>query len=222
MATPFISMFKIDVNAYIVKADQDRFYLIDTGMPKHRAKVVQQLEQHGCSKGQLKLIMLTHGDKDHVSNAKAIASMFGSPVAINAKDAGMVETGDMFVGRKRPSFLVYHTMNHFFGVEKKDRFSADAFLVDGQDLWEEFKFPGKVYEFPGHSSGSVGILTDKGDLFCGDLLANTGKAPEVWSIIDDKVASEQSVAKLSSLAISQVYPGHGSPFPMEAFKPKET
>ena len=218
VSTPFISLFGINVNAYIVKADEDRFYLIDTGMPTQRAKVVKALEESGCRKGQLKLIMLTHGDKDHVGNAKAIAEKFDSRIAMNEKDAGMIAKGDMFVGRHRPSFLMYHVMNYFFGVQDKDRFVPDINLYEGQDLWKDYSFPGRVSAFPGHSSGSVGILTDNGDLFCGDLLSKTGKKPEVWSIIDDKDASAQSVEKLSRLNITIVYPGHGSPFLMSEFK----
>ncbi len=69
---------------------------------------------------------------------------------------------------------------------------------------------------PGHSKGSIGVLTASGDLFCGDLLENT-KQPAQNSIMDDGAACEDSIKKLAALSIGTVYPGHGAPFPMAQF-----
>jgi glyoxylase-like metal-dependent hydrolase (beta-lactamase superfamily II) len=77
-------------------------------------------------------------------------------------------------------------------------------------------FDAQVLALPGHSRGSIGILTAGGDLFCGDLLDNTDK-PALNSIMDDLAAANASVEKLSGFAIHTVYPGHGQPFPMEKF-----
>lgn len=56
----------------------------------------------------------------------------------------------------------------------------------------------------------------RGDLFCGDLLANVSK-PDIWSIIDNPEEASASVDKLAGLQIERVYPGHGRPFPMQVF-----
>ncbi len=72
----------------------------------------------------------------------------------------------------------------------------------------------RVVHIPGHSLGSVGILTTDGDLFCGDLLANT-KRPELYSLMDDPEAANASLTKLRTMEIRTVYPGHGRPFAME-------
>ena len=58
-------------------------------------------------------------------------------------------------------------------------------------------------ELPGHSQGSIGILTTNGELFCGDLRANVGK-PNIWSIIDDSDAAYDSIEKLKRLQIDTV------------------
>lgn len=80
---------------------------------------------------------------------------------------------------------------------------------DGQDLFE-YGFGAKVLHLPGHSKGSIGILTNGGDLFCGDLLYNIAGL----NFIDDLADFHTSIKKLKSLKINTVYPGHGKPFKM--------
>jgi len=52
------------VNCYLVKADAG-YVLIDTGVSNHRAALEQELINAGCQPGNLKLVVLTHGDFDH-------------------------------------------------------------------------------------------------------------------------------------------------------------
>ena len=72
------------------------------------------------------------------------------------------------------------------------------------------QFP-RVISLPGHSRGSIGLLTDSGELFVGDLLDNTQR-PVLNSIMDDRAAAVASVDKLKRLNIVTIYPGHGSAF----------
>lgn len=67
---------------------------------------------------------------------------------------------------------------------------------------------------PGHSKGSIGVMTADGDLFCGDLLENLS-TPTFNTIMDDPATAQASLEKLKSLDIRTVYPGHGKPFSME-------
>jgi len=207
-------VFNIYVNCYLIKAG-DGYILVDTGMPNKRRGIEKELESAGCWPGNLKLIVLTHGDKDHCGNAAYLRNKFGAKIAMHRDDSGMVEYGDMFWNRKRPNSFARLIFGLFFGLGKSDRFKPDLYMEDGYDLCE-YGFDAKILHVPGHSKGSIGILTKGGDLFCGDLLANTNK-PGLWSIIDDATTANASVSKLESLKINTVYPGHGKPFPMEAF-----
>jgi hydroxyacylglutathione hydrolase len=80
----------------------------------------------------------------------------------------------------------------------------------------EYGFDAQVLHLPGHSNGSIGVLTGSFDLFCGDLLRNWGKPAPGFGIFDP-VGFKASIEKLKSLKITTVYPGHGKPFPMELF-----
>jgi glyoxylase-like metal-dependent hydrolase (beta-lactamase superfamily II) len=86
-------------------------------------------------------------------------------------------------------------------------------LEDGCDL-SAHRLAAQVVHIPGHSSGSIGVLTAGGHLFCGDLFENR-REPALNSIIDDPAAAHASVERLRSLHIDTAYPGHGEPFPME-------
>ena len=102
-----------------------------------------------------------------------------------------------------------------FRFGKTERFKPDLYLEDGDDL-SEYGFEARILHIPGHSKGSIGILTANNDLFCGDLLESTSK-PDLNSIMDNLVMANTSIKKINNISIKTVYPGHGKPFMMEVF-----
>ncbi len=204
--------YLIDVNCYLVKTGDD-FILIDTGFSTKRTGLEKELESAGCGPGKLKLVVLTHGDFDHTGNAAYLGKKFGTKLAMHIGDSGMVEHGDMFWNRKRSNILIRMMVPILFGFGKSKRFKPDLYIEDGYDL-SGYGFDAKVLHIPGHSKGSIGILTAGGDLFCGDLLINEDK-PGLNPNMDDPAAANASVEKLKRLKISTVYPGHGKPFPAD-------
>ena len=199
------------VNCYLLRTDTG-YILIDTGCSKRRTNLEKELESVGCEPGNLKLIILTHGDFDHTGNVAYLRQKFDVRVAMHLDDAGMVEHGNMFWNRKKSNFLIKFIAPLLFGFGKSERFKPDVYLDDGSDL-SEYGFDAKVLHLPGHSRGSIGILTGGGDLICGDLFENTNK-PVLNSIMDDPVSAYASIEKLQQLSIRTVYPGHGEPFLM--------
>lgn len=202
------------VNCYLIKNGTD-YILIDTGCSDRRTDLEKELESAGCRPGNLKLIVITHGDFDHTGNAAYLRKRLGTRIAMHYDDLGMVERGDMFWNRGKGNFLFRTMVPILFGFGKSDRFEPDLYIRDGYAL-SEYGFDAQVLYIPGHSKGSIGILTAGGDLFCGDLLENTDK-PVLNSIMDDSAAANTSVEKLKSLKVNTAYPGHGKPFPMELF-----
>jgi len=200
------------VNCYLIKTEAG-FVLIDTGGKNNRLELETLLANDGCQPGNLKLILLTHGDFDHISNAVYLRTKFASRLAMHEGDVGMLERGDMFWNRHKRNVLIKWLAPMLMGFGKDDRRPPDVFVQDGIFL-AEYGFNAQVIHTPGHSLGSVCILTSNRDLFCGDLLIN-GKKPLLNSMMDDPAAGNASLEKLKSLLIKMVYPGHGDPFPME-------
>ena len=212
------------VNCYLL-GSSDSFVLVDTGIANKRSQLVKELENAGCRPGHLKLIVLTHGDIDHVANAAYLRDRYAASIAMHLDDAGMVEKGDMSWNRKaKPDQISFigrmvialGTVATFFaGSNNFEQFKPDIYLTDGQSL-SEYGLDASVIHIPGHSKGSIGILTANGDLFCGDLLWNMRK-PGPHFIVVDLDDYTASVQKLKSLDIRTIYPGHGSPFAREQF-----
>jgi len=202
-------VLNVSVNCYLVEGS-DGYVLIDTGAPGRRRTIETQLDRAGCRPGNVKLIIVTHGDRDHAGNAAYLRDAFGAPIGMHSDDAGIVEQGDMFWNRTAPNRLAQTLLNRLMGLSGADRFAPDVLLQDGEDL-SGYGLEARVLSLPGHSRGSIGVLTAAGDLFCGDLLANVDR-PNLWSIIDDHAAARSSVARLRGLPVHTVYPGHGSRF----------
>jgi len=203
------------VNCYLVKIKPTNYILIDTGCSNKRAELEKELERAGCKPGDLKLVVLTHGDFDHTGNAAYLREKFVAKIAMHLGDSGMVERGDMFWNRRRGNVLLGMMARILFKFGKRERFKPDLYIDEGYDL-SEYGLNAKVLHIPGHSKGSVGILTADGNLFCGDLFENRDN-PALSSIIDDSTAANASIEKLKKLKITTVYPGHGNPFSMELF-----
>ena len=134
---------------------------------------------------------------------------------MHSGDSLMTESGDMFRGVKGFAVAIIKMMLPLMGMSRYDGFKTDIILEDGYDL-TQYGLDATVIHIPGHSKGSIGVLTTEGDLFCGDLLVNT-KEPAKNTLIDDPVELDESVERLKDLKIETVYPGHGKPFKMEQF-----
>ncbi len=202
------------VNCYLIETDVG-FVLIDTGGSNKRADVEKELEKAGCRPGNLQLVVLTHGDFDHTGNGAFLREKFGAKIAMHHDDSGMVERGDMLSNRESGGVLLRMLAPLLFGFSKSDRFVPDLYVDEGYDL-SDYGWEATVLSIPGHSRGSVGLLTASGELFCGDLFTNIDR-PALNSLMDDLGAAKASVDKLRSLEIGTVYPGHGQPFAMELF-----
>lgn len=215
----YLTIIKLkSVNCYLLKQD-NKYALIDSGLSRNRVEVEKAIRESGCKEGDLKLILATHGDSDHVGNCLYIRNVYGSKIAMHHDDLGMVERGDFTWNRDMNLFMkiVGKIMVSLLGLKlkKEDRFTPDIFLEAGQSL-NEYGFNITVYSLPGHSKGSVGFLTAEGDFFCGDLLINK-EMPARSDMISDEEVFKKSVEKLKKLHINIVYPGHGRPFLINEF-----
>ena len=208
------------VNAYLMRG-RDGFVLIDTGLPNQWEQLEKGLADAGCSDGKLRLVVITHGDWDHTGNALRLREKYKVKVAMHAGDLAQVENGLFLKRSVRPLtyrivFMFRMLMRRIAG-NKMDipKFKPDMFLSDGQSM-EEYGVPAKVIHLPGHTPGSIGILTGEGDLFAGDTFVNRTK-PVAAQIIENAAQLECSLGTLRALNIKTVYPGHGKPFLMEDY-----
>lgn len=207
------------VNAFLVKVI-DGFILIDTGLAMFWEKLESGLLSAGCTPGKLKLVIITHGDFDHTGNCAKLQEKYKCKIAMHKDDSAMAENL-VFLKRKvrtltgKIFFLLRRLKRRKFIF---DKFKPDFYLTDGQQL-NDYGLNATVIHIPGHTKGSIGILTDDGILFAGDTFTNRRK-PDIATYIENSGELENSIARLKTMPIKTVYPGHGKPFEMEQIADK--
>jgi hydroxyacylglutathione hydrolase len=200
------------VNCYLIKINSG-FMLVDSGMSFRRGTLTKALDEAGCRPGDLKLVIITHGDYDHTGNCAFLQKKYGAKIAIHRNEIGAVEWGDMLSSRKTKQGIGLRISQAIFKPLIFSKVKPDIYVGEGDDL-SQWGLEGKIVHIPGHTIGSIGVLTKEGDFFCGDLLTNSGK-PEKNRLVDDAVEMDASIEKLKNLNISTIYPGHGKPFKIE-------
>jgi glyoxylase-like metal-dependent hydrolase (beta-lactamase superfamily II) len=117
----------------------------------------------------------------------------------------------MFAGRSSPKAVVKTLLPLLVRLPTADRFEPDVLLAEGSDLSDYGLGGARVVLLQGHSAGSVGLILEDGSLFCGDVMENR-TAPKIGSIMDDVPTAEAALARLETMDVGTVYPGHGRPF----------
>ena len=210
--TPIRLHYLFGVNCYLIENEKG-YYLVDTAIKKVRKQLDSEIHAAGCRQGDLKLVILTHGHIDHVGNAAYIKDKYGGKIAMHIADSGMVTSGNMFGDESGLMVKIVGFFMRLLGLSSFERFAPDVYLEEGQSL-SAYGLDATIIHNPGHSPGSVSLLTSEGDLFCGDLYTND-KHPEKASIIHDRELLDRSYERLKDFDVKMVYPGHGKPFPGE-------
>lgn len=202
------------VNAFLVKV-REGFVLIDTGLGMHWERLETELISSGCLPDKLKLVIITHGDFDHTGNCAKLQKKYKCRIAMHNNDSPMVENG-LFVKRKARTLKakIFILIRMLFRRKFVfDKFKPDIYLIEGQNL-NEYGFNATVVHIPGHTKGSIGIITDDGNLFAGDIFINN-REPDIAAYIENPGELKNSIDRLKKMNIKTVYPGHGKPFEME-------
>jgi len=200
------------VNAYLVQADGGHI-LVDTGVSMQWRKLDERLRAAGCSRGGLRLVVLTHADMDHAGNAARVRDAYGAPVAAHAVDGDTLRTGERppRTGQSPAIGAAMRVMRLFGG--SRVLFAPEVTLRDGDRL-DSWGLAARIIHLPGHTGGSIAVLTDEGDLVSGDACVNRD-SPSASPYVENRDQYAASIEKLRVLAskVRTVYPGHGAPFP---------
>ena len=90
--TPQIITLRFDLNrCYVIRGKQS--VLIDGGPPGKKRSFLRQLKKHNIPPHEIKLIVLTHGDFDHIGSAKYFWELSGAKIAIHENDRIYLEKG---------------------------------------------------------------------------------------------------------------------------------
>jgi glyoxylase-like metal-dependent hydrolase (beta-lactamase superfamily II) len=207
------------VAAYLVVAD-DGVTVVDAGLPGHWKDLVDELTSLGLSPADVKGVVLTHGDADHIGFAERLRRDHGVPVFVHAADAERARTGAKPKVAAGPMRLV-PTLG-FFAYALRKRAVPTTYVSEVVEVHdgEVLDLPGApvVIGLPGHSPGSIAVHVPSADaVFVGDALTTrhvlTGREGlQPAPFTDDPAAALASLDRLAGVQASWVLPGHGAPW----------
>lgn len=207
------------VAAYLV-VTPDGITIIDAGLPGHWRDLLAELRTMGRSIDDVRGVVLTHGDADHLGFAERLRRDHGVPVYVHPDDAARAKGGPKPANAK-------HTMKlgataRFFGytiVKNGVRSTPLRETVDAHD-GDVLDLPGApvIIAMPGHSPGSIAVHVPTVDaVFVGDALTTrhvlTGRTgPQPAPFTDEPAEALASLERLLPTGAAWVLPGHGSPW----------
>jgi glyoxylase-like metal-dependent hydrolase (beta-lactamase superfamily II) len=205
------------VNSYLVE-DAGGVTIIDAGLPGYWNDLPKELASMGRTLDDVRAVVLTHGDTDHVGFAERLRRERGVPVYVHEADAtrarfevkkpgsgwGPVKIGPLL------GFLWYSGRR---GGLRVPPMTEVVTFDDGATL----DLPGspRVILLPGHTPGSAAIhVPGVSAVFVGDamttrsvLTGQVGPQPAPFTL--DPAGAQASLARLETIDARWVLPGHG-------------
>jgi hydroxyacylglutathione hydrolase len=218
-----IFALKLGINVCYIVKDKGTI-MIDAGPPEKIKKIKSFLKLHSIEPDEIKLIIATHGDFDHIGSAKELKELTGAKIAIHKNDKSHLEES---IYNFPPGANSWGRFNHFIlnaplkKIMKMQVVKADIVLGDEDFDLESYGIDGKILYTPGHTSGSVSVLLKTGDAFVGCLAHNSFPfrfSPGLPIFAEDIELIKKSWQLLFEQGVTMVYPGHGKPFPVEVIK----
>jgi glyoxylase-like metal-dependent hydrolase (beta-lactamase superfamily II) len=194
------------VNIYLI-VEPVGLTLVDTGLTKSGSKVVlETLQTLGHRPSDLKTILITHADPDHIGGAAELKRATGAQLLASRHDGEAMRLGKP----GRPPKGAVGLLMRVLPMSKITPQAPDGVVEDGQEL--PILGGLRVLATPGHTPGHVSFYSPaRGVLFVGDALRSTkkglefGEGPFTW----DYQQGVTSVKKLAALGAKTVCCGHG-------------
>jgi glyoxylase-like metal-dependent hydrolase (beta-lactamase superfamily II) len=186
-------------HSYLVQSNET--ILIDTGFPGLSENILEEIQMMGIVPRNIRHILLTHHDVDHVGNAKSIQQITRAELWAPKEDIPYI-TGE----RKRPG--VKRIIQALVKVETAvvDNCYQPGQVIDGIH----------VIRAPGHTPGHV-MFQYKNVLFVGDLFKVLGGKVHLPAFYMNWNQQElkKSLKLLQGLKFEWICPAHGTPIQKE-------
>ncbi|WP_377267532.1 MBL fold metallo-hydrolase [Peterkaempfera sp. SMS 1(5)a] len=217
---PHLHRLGTDVVACYLLDTPEGITLIDAGLPGHFNDLQQELHTLGKTLADIRGLVLTHGDSDHIGFAERLRREHGVPVYVHSADAHRARTGEKPKTPSGPMRLLPTLGFFWYGLRKnglKAEYLKEVTEFSDGDVLE---LPGSpvIVAMPGHSPGSVAVHLPSVDAVCvGDALTTrhvlTGRTgPQPAPFTDEPAEALASLDRLAELKASWVLPGHGTPW----------
>ncbi len=208
------------IAAYLVE-DASGITVVDAGISGQWQELLDELKAMGRSLADVRALLITHGDTDHIGFAERLRREANVPVYVHAADAARAR------GENKPSTswgrFKIGPLLRFMWYAGRHGGLRTTYLTEVRALagGETLAIPGspRVVPLPGHSPGSVGYHFPSVDaVIVGDALTTgphvlTGAGgPQLAPFTDDPVQALASLDRLEATGAKWVLVGHGVPW----------
>jgi glyoxylase-like metal-dependent hydrolase (beta-lactamase superfamily II) len=200
----------ISAHSYLI--DGPELTLIDTGMPRKTKKILRYItDTLQKNPTDLKTILLTHCDIDHIGNARELHRITGATIAAHPLDADIIAGKKIRQTPQKAMRILFKLLGLFLQVKP---FLVDEIINNGDTIAGL-----TVLHLPGHTPGSIALYDPKRKvLFIGDTLGckdGVVQGPPK-SVTWDMKQAYQSIETLRSLDFTVMLSGHGEPLTSDA------
>ena len=183
--------------------------LVDTGVPGQAELILEKLAAEGISRSDLKRILITHQDIDHIGSMKALKEATGAEVL--ALDVEIPYIEGTLPSPKMPSPERLEQNPGFKAMlDALERSQVDVALKDGEVL--DLAGGVTVIATPGHTLGHISLYLNRTQtLITGDALTSSGGTlgGPMEMATPDMTAAKASIGRLTELDVKQIVAYHG-------------
>jgi glyoxylase-like metal-dependent hydrolase (beta-lactamase superfamily II) len=172
----------------------DGWVMIDTGFPKLAKNIINELQTLQIDPHDIKSILLTHGDVDHVGNLKKLMQIIKCDVYADANELPYLAKQKAYSFRKRLLKIVFRTPK-FKNIK----------ALPNNTIGEL-----KIIKTPGHTPGHV-CYVYKDCLLAGDLISTPKGVINLMNekFTHDKETYLKAIKSLDLHDINYICPAHG-------------
>ena len=219
MANPIV--IRLGITCVYLIPGKAGYLLIDAGSRGKAPVFLSALSRHGISPRQIRLIIITHVHYDHVGSLQAIRRYHcPCPVLVHQAEADLLTQGRMVLPpgtRPLTCCLIALARRHPRLAQRLLRFDGVVpdRVIQGQVDLAQDGFDARVLSTPGHSPGSISVVTSSGQAFVGDLAINYlpgDRGPFTPPFGDSVDRIRTSWRVLVDMGVKMIYPAHGRPF----------
>jgi glyoxylase-like metal-dependent hydrolase (beta-lactamase superfamily II) len=198
--------------------------MIDGGPPNKLKAFHKFIKRIEVNPSEIRLLVLTHGDFDHVGSAKDIKELTGAKIAIHENDRLNFEKSiyNYPPGTNSWGKISRFILKPILKIFLKFPGGETDIILDNLDYsLQEYGFNGKIIFTPGHTKGSISVLLETGEAFVGCLAHNNPPfrlKPGLPIYADDIEMVKKSWELLIQQGAKMIYPAHGDPFPVDVIK----
>jgi glyoxylase-like metal-dependent hydrolase (beta-lactamase superfamily II) len=196
------------LNLTLIMDEQNGNTLVDAGLPNQTEAISAALVEAGIGVGDLRRIIFTHQDLDHVGSGAALVRQSDARVLAHPADAPYIE-GSQRPLKPSPEMLEQRPQMREV-LERLEPVGIDEYVEDGTRL--DLAGGTRVISTPGHTPGHISLYVERSKvLIAGDALtAQRGSlnGPNPSMTLEMRTAI-QSVRRLADLEIDTIVCYHG-------------